>query len=70
LSSEYPAIASFRDRVREHPFPFMPFHQFTADDVKRVLQHAESRIAEYRDDVWDSPRTRAVRWVRHRLATA
>ncbi|HPV73776.1 MAG: glycosyltransferase [Gemmatimonadetes bacterium] len=70
LSSEYPAIASFRDRVREHPFPFMPFHQFTADDVKRVLKHAESRIAEYRDDVWDSPRTRAVRWVRHRLATA
>ena len=69
LSSEYPAIASFRDRVREHPFPFMPFHQFTADDVKRVLKHAESRIAEYRDDVWDSPRTRAVRWVRHRLAT-
>lgn len=69
LSSEYPAIALFRDRTREHPFPFMPFHEFTPDDVTRVLGHAESRIAEYRDDVWDSPRTRAVRWVRHRLAT-
>jgi hypothetical protein len=56
--------------VREHPFSFMPFHEFTPDDVMRVLGHAESRIAEYRDDVWDSPRTRAVRWVRHRLATA
>lgn len=70
LSSEYPAIASFRDRVREHPFTFMPFHQFTTDDVRRVLSHAETRIAEYRDDVWDSQRTRAVRWVRSRLATA
>ncbi|HEX4934406.1 MAG TPA: glycosyltransferase [Gemmatimonadaceae bacterium] len=68
LSAEYPAIATFRDRVREHPFPFMPFHQFSADDVARVLAHAETRIAEYRDDVWDSRRTRAVRWVRRQLA--
>lgn len=67
LSSEYPAIAEFRERAREHPFTFMPFHQFTADDVTRVLSHAETRIAEYRDDVWDSHRTRAVRWVRRRL---
>jgi len=70
LTAEYPSIATFRDRVREHPFPFMPFHRFSRDDVTHVLSHAESRIAEYRDDVWDSRRTRAVRWVRRQLASA
>lgn len=68
LSAEYPAIATFRDRVRDHPFPFMPFHQFSTGDVTRVMAHAEARIAEYRDDVWDTRRTRAARWVRQRLA--
>ncbi|MBK6487491.1 MAG: glycosyltransferase [Gemmatimonadetes bacterium] len=68
LSSEYPAIAGFRDLVRQHPFPFMPFHRFTSDDVTQVLAHAEGRIAEYRDDVWDTRRVRAARWVRRKLA--
>jgi hypothetical protein len=70
LTAEYPAIAAFRDIVRQHPFPFMPFHRFTADDVTRVLAHAESRIEAYRDDVWDTRRTRAARWVRRRLVGA
>ncbi|ODT05039.1 MAG: hypothetical protein ABS52_02485 [Gemmatimonadetes bacterium SCN 70-22] len=70
LSAEYPAIAAFRDLVRQHPFAFMPFHRFTREEVTRVLEHAESRIAEYRDDVWDSRRTRAVRWMRKSLARA
>lgn len=68
LTAEYPAIAAFRDIVRQHPFPFMPFHRFTADEVTRVLAHAAGRIAEYRDDVWDTRRTRATRWVRRKLA--
>lgn len=70
LSAEYPAIAAFRDFVSQHPFPFMPFHRFTREDVKRVLEHAETRIAEYRDDVWDTRRTRAARWVRKKIARA
>jgi hypothetical protein len=68
LSAEYPAIARFRDAVREHPFDFKPFHQFAEADVRRVLRHAESRIAEYRDDVWDSAPVRAARWFRSKLA--
>jgi hypothetical protein len=32
------------------------------------LRHAESRIAEYRDDVWDSAPVRAARWFRSKLA--
>lgn len=68
LSAEYPAIAAFRDVVRQHPFPFMPFHEFSRDDVKRVLAYAETRIAGYRDDVWDERGKRAMRWVRRRMA--
>lgn len=70
LAAEYPAIAEFREMTREHPFAFKPFHRFTEKDVKQVLKHAAKRIAEYRDDVWDSRGTRAARWVRRRLAPA
>lgn len=69
LAAEYPAIAGFRDRVRQHPFPFMPFHRFTTDDVTTVLTHAEARIAEYRGDVWDTRRVRAARWVQRKLVS-
>lgn len=68
LSAEYPAIEQFRAMTRQHPFDFKPFHQFVPDDVQRVIAHAATRIAEYRDDVWDTRRTRAARWVQRRLA--
>ena len=70
LSGEYPAIARFRELVRKHPFPFMPFHRFSEQDVHDVVRHANTRIEMYRDDVWDTAPVRAARWVGRRLAFA
>jgi len=70
LSGEYPAIARFRELVQKHPFPFMPFHRFSEQDVHDVVRHANTRIDMYRDDVWDTARVRAARWVGRRLAFA
>ena len=47
LSAEYPAIVQFRELVRDHPFPFMPFHRFSESDVRRVLEHADQHIGDY-----------------------
>ncbi len=67
LSAEYPAIAQFRKRVREHPFQFKPFHRFTARDVTALLAHADARIGAYRQEAWDPAPAGSMSWVRSKL---
>jgi Glycosyltransferase like family 2 len=70
LSAEFPHIERFRQVVREHPFAFKPFHRFTELDVRRVQEFGESRVAEYRKDIWDGNGGRVARWLRTRLVRA
>ena len=67
LSAEYPSISQFREFVRKHPFQFKPFHRFTERDVSQVLAHADSRIGEYRNEVWGSVPSGSMNWVRRNL---
>jgi hypothetical protein len=51
LTSEWPGIAEFRERVRLHPFRFAPFAALTEQDVREVLASAGPRIAAYREEM-------------------
>lgn len=52
LASEWGQIVDFRDRVRQHPFRFPPFHRLTVDDVDEVMTYAEAHIDAHRARAW------------------
>ena len=54
LTDAMPAITQQRKLAATHRFQFMPFHPIEAKDVQRVLSHANSAIAAYRNEIWDS----------------
>lgn len=52
LSSEWGAIARFKEEASAHPFPFKPFHRLSREDVRRVLKFSERAIRPYRKRAW------------------
>ena len=57
LSAEWSAIQQFQVQTTRHPFQFMPFHNFTEEEVREVLRAAEDRILPYRADILFSETT-------------
>lgn len=69
VAVEWPHIAAFREKARAHPFQFAPFHEFCADDIERVLVHAEEHIRPYREGVWPAREGRTRRLTKKALAS-
>ena len=55
LSREWPAMHSFADETRRHPFQFKPFEPLSEDDVRRVLAYANEEIDGYRVVLGEEP---------------
>lgn len=71
VSAAWSEISAFRQQVKEHPFPFAPFHAFTQQDLDKVLPHARRGIGAYRRGIWPERKTMVggIReWVRRKMA--
>lgn len=70
LTAAWPEISAFRERARQHPFPFAPFHALTRDDLDRMLPTARRKVRRCRAAIWPERRNRtarAARWLVGRL---
>lgn len=54
LSAEWGQLTQFREAVRNHPFPFKPFHRLTEPEVREVLASADHEILPYRQRAFGS----------------
>ena len=52
VSAAWGDISAFRQQVKDHPFPFAPFHAFTRQDLDQILPHARKQIRQYREGIW------------------
>lgn len=68
LSAAWGDITAYREKVREHPFPFKPFHDFTRQDLDRVLPYARRHLRPLQEEIWQGPRAmgRLINWLRKR----
>ncbi len=68
LSAAWGDITAFRERVREHPFQFKPFHDFTRADLDRVRPHARRHLRSLQEEIWQRPRAmgRLIGWLKRR----
>lgn len=53
ITAEWGQIAAFKELVKRHPYPFMPFHPLSRSDVVRVLDHSSHAIRPYRAAAWN-----------------
>ncbi len=51
LSAEWSSIVHFQKQAEQHPFQFMPFHNFTEEEVRSVLLGAKDRMRSYQADI-------------------
>jgi hypothetical protein len=72
LAAEWPSIQQHAEQARSHPFSFLPFHEWTEDDVTLVLRDAATRLEPYRTDAFPPGRAGRRGWwpKRQRVAEA